>query len=76
MTVPATTDDSISERITAATQRLTKEFSGYFPPQVVEDVARESLQSYEKAVVLDFVPLFVERFTRERLKASIGQPHA
>ena len=74
--VPANADDSISQRISAATQRLTKEFSGYFPPQVVEDVTRQSLQTYEKAVVMDFVPLFVERYTRERLKASLSQPHA
>lgn len=72
----ANAGDSISERITAATQRLTQEFSGYFPPQVVEDMAQQSLRIYEQAVITDFVPLFVERYTRERLRASIGKPRA
>jgi hypothetical protein len=74
MTVPSqTAADELSERITATTQRLAAEFSGYFTPQAVEDIARQSLERYQHAVVLDFVPLFVERYTRERLKASIGQ---
>ena len=74
---PATDDDSLSERINAATQRLTVEFKGRFTPQAIHTYTQESLQSYAQASVLDYVPLFVERFTRERLKrASVGQPHA
>ena len=78
MTVPAhlAAEDSLSDRITATTQRLAAEFSGHFAPETVEDAARKSLQSYEHAAVLDFVPLFVERYTREMLKASISQPRA
>lgn len=78
MTVPAhpAAEDSLSDRITATTQRLAAEFSGHFAPETVEDVARKSLQSYLHAAVLDFVPLFVERYTRETLKASIGQPQS
>ena len=74
MTVPAhpASEDALTERINATKQRLTDEFSGQVPPEAVEDITRESLQSYEHAVVLDFVPLFVERYTRERLKASVG----
>lgn len=78
MTVPAhpAADGSLSDRITATAQRLAAEFSGFFSPETVEDAARKSLQSYQHAVVLDFVPLFVERYTRETLKASIGRPRA
>jgi hypothetical protein len=78
MTVPThlAADDSLLERINATTQRLAAEFTGQFAPETVEDVARKSLQTYEHAVVLDFVPLFVERYTRETLKASISQPRA
>ena len=72
MTVPAhPADSSLSERISATTQRLAAEFSGQFAPETVEDIARKSLQIYEQAAILDFVPLFVERYTRETLKASI-----
>jgi hypothetical protein len=66
-------DDSLSERIAATTQRLAVEFGGYFSPQAIEEVTRQSLQSYERATVMDFVPLFVERYTRARLRASIGE---
>ena len=78
MTVPAhpAADDSLSERITATTQRLAAEFNGHIPAETVEDVTRKSFQSYEHAAVLDFVPLFVERFTRETLRARIGQSQA
>ena len=78
MTMPAhsAADDSLSERIAATTQKLAAEFSGKVSPQVVEDIAKQSFQSYQKAAVLDFVPLFVERYTRERLRATIGQPRS
>jgi hypothetical protein len=65
--------NALSERITAATQRLALEFGGHFSPQAIEDLTRQSLQDYQHATVVDFVPLFVERYTRARLRASIGE---
>lgn len=78
MTVPAQSaaDDSLSERISETTQRLAAEFSGQFSQEDIETAARRSLASYKHASVLDFVPLFVERYTRETLRASISQPRA
>ncbi len=74
MTAPANNaEDSLSERISETTQRLAAEFGGRISPEVIEDAARKSLASYQQASVLDFVPLFVERYTRESLRASLAQ---
>ena len=75
MTVPAhsaTDEASLSERINETAQRLAAEFEGRFTKEVIEQAARSYLASYEGAVVQDFVPLFVERYTRETLRASIA----
>ena len=66
-------DDALSDRINETTKRLTAEFGGKFSPQAIEDAAQQSLRAFEHASVLDFVPLFVERETRARLKERIVQ---
>ena len=71
---PAAAEQALSERIRQTTQRLSTEFSGRFTAQAVEEVALESLERYRSAPVLEFVPLLVERFTRERLLASLQGP--
>jgi hypothetical protein len=79
MTVPEHPDaeEAKSERIRQATQRLATEFGAHFTPQDVEQFAEEWLSAYRTAPVLEFLPLLVERFTRERLLASLqGQPAA
>ena len=64
-------EEAVSERIRQATQRLSTEFGDHFQPRDVEQVAEEWLAAYKTAPVLDFLPLLVERFTRERLLASM-----
>lgn len=68
---PANDEASLSERIIETTQRLSVEFGGQIPQETIEDAARKLFASYEDAQILDFVPLFVERYTRETLRASI-----
>jgi hypothetical protein len=68
-------EEATSERIRQATQRLSAEFGAHFTPQDVEKFADEWLAAYKQAPVIEFLPLLVERFTRERLRASLqGQP--
>lgn len=68
-------EQAMSDRVRQATQRLSTEFGSHFTPQDVERVADETLADYKTAPVLEFVPLLVERFTRERLLASLqGHP--
>ena len=51
---------------------LESEFAGVFSPQTIERYMAESLEHLEGARFKDFIPLFVHRFARERLRA-LGQ---
>jgi arsenate reductase len=51
---------------------LGEEFSGIFSSETVERYMAESLEQLGGAKLKDFVPLFVHRFARERLRA-LGQ---
>jgi hypothetical protein len=64
-------EEALAERIRAATKRLSTEFQGHFTPQDIEQCTLESLEQYRAAPVLEFVPLLVERYARERLMASL-----
>ena len=56
--------------ITTSTARLKDEFAGIFGPETIERFMTDSLdQLLPRAAVTGFVPIFVERFTRDRLKA-------
>ena len=55
--------------IVHAAQRLHREFGGIFGPETIERFVAESCAQYGRARVQAFVPLFVERFSRERLRA-------
>jgi arsenate reductase (thioredoxin) len=55
-------------------ERLREEFSGTFSTETVERFMAESLKALGGARLHDFVPLFVHRFARERLRA-LGQVH-
>ena len=52
--------------------RLTEEFAGTFSAETVERYMAESMEKLGSARVKNFVPLFVHRFARERLRA-LGQ---
>jgi arsenate reductase (thioredoxin) len=51
---------------------LGEEFAGIFSPETVERFMAESLEALRGSRLKDFVPLFVHRFARERLRA-LGQ---
>jgi arsenate reductase (thioredoxin) len=53
---------------------LREEFAGTFSAETVERFMAESLEALGGARLKDFVPLFVHRFARERLRA-LGQVH-
>ena len=53
-------------------ESLRHEFAGVFSAETVERFMAESLQSLTSTRIKDFVPLFVHRFARERLRA-LGQ---
>jgi arsenate reductase (thioredoxin) len=53
-------------------ERLGDEFAGIFSAETVERFMAESLQALKSTRIKDYVPLFVHRFARERLRA-LGQ---
>ncbi len=56
--------------IVTATARLKHEFAGVFAAETIERFIADSVeQLLPKAKITTFVPIFVERFTRDRLKA-------
>ena len=50
-------------------QRLRAEFVGVFNEETIERVVAHSLDSQKDARVQTYIPLFAERFARERLQA-------
>jgi arsenate reductase len=59
----------IRSLITAAAERLKADFAGTFGQETIRRFISESYESLAGARVKGFVPLFVERFTRQRLRA-------
>jgi len=55
--------------VASIAERLAEEFDGVFSPETVRLAVAESCEAYENATSTAFVPLFVERFTRQRLGA-------
>ncbi|HEY1279165.1 MAG TPA: arsenate reductase ArsC [Acidimicrobiales bacterium] len=56
--------------VMTATARLKDEFTGIFAAETIERFITDSLdQLMAAAKVVTFVPIFVERFTRDRLRA-------
>lgn len=55
--------------IRAAAERVRSDFSGVFGEETIQRFISESYSSLAGARVKGFVPLFVERFTRQRLRA-------
>jgi arsenate reductase (thioredoxin) len=53
-------------------ESLSEEFDGVFSTETVERFMAESLEALKDSRLKDFVPLFVHRFARERLRA-LGQ---
>ena len=67
-----TTDLHTRGHLEKGLEALREEFAGTFSAETVERYMAESLESLGGARLTDFVPLFVHRFARERLRA-LGQ---
>ncbi len=62
-------DPGTRARVDAGIASLKKEFAGIFSPQTVDRWCDDSLARLSSARFHNFVPLFVHRFARERLRA-------
>ena len=62
-------DPGVRAHVDAGIASLKKEFAGIFSPETVDRWADDSLERLSGARIHDYVPLFVHRFARERLRA-------
>ena len=67
---PVDTRGRSGEMVSHICAQLTDEFAGTFSPETIERFVAESFESLSKAKVQAFVPLFIYRFARERLRAA------
>jgi len=65
LSVPAEARPMIDD----VTARLADEFDGVFSAETIRRATAESYASFAGARATSFIPLFVERFTRQRLRA-------
>ncbi len=62
--------EALKTRIRREAAALQREFEGIFSVETVQRYVDESFDQLDRqALVLDFVPLFVRRYARERLRA-------
>ena len=59
-----------AEMVSHICKQLATEFAGTFSPETVQRFVSESFDSLNNARVQAFVPLFIHRFARERLRAA------
>ena len=62
-------DPEIRGHVERGTESLAEEFHGVFSRETIQRYVDQSLEDLSSARFHDFVPLFVHRFARERLRA-------
>jgi hypothetical protein len=73
---PSTGSDAteLEQQVRAVIDRLTEEFAGKVPPDMVEHCTRDALAPLEDARVTTYLPVFVYRHARERIRALLESP--
>ena len=70
-------DANVLKQIESEVRTIKAEYQGRVPEESIDIAADESIQRLAGSRVPQFVPLFVGRFTRERLRelvASVATP--
>jgi hypothetical protein len=65
-------DATVLKQVESEVRNIKAEFRGVVPEESIDLVADESLQRLADSRVPQFVPLFVGRFTRQRLQELIN----
>jgi protein-tyrosine-phosphatase len=63
------TDTELAYHLKVASARVMDEFSGLFAQETIERFLTESKAAFREVRVKTFVPIMVEKFARERLRA-------
>ena len=67
----ATFDATVLKQVESEVRSIKAEYRGVVPEESIDVVASESLERLANSRVPQFVPLFVGRFTRERLREIV-----
>ena len=65
-------DATVLRQIESEVRTIKAEYQGRVPEESIDLVADESLERLADSRVPQFVPLFVGRFTRERLRQLVA----
>jgi hypothetical protein len=67
-------DDNVLRQIASEIRSVKAEYGSRLPDDVIDALAAESVHRLAESRVPQFVPLFVGRFTRERIRELLT-PH-
>jgi hypothetical protein len=70
----ATFDDRVLKMVESEVRTIKAEYRGLVSEESIDAMADESLQELAGSRVPQFVPLFVGRFTRERIREVASSP--
>jgi len=67
--VSASSDPALDHRLHVVAERLHGEFEGIVSVETIDRFVHESADQFANSPIRDYVPLMVERFSRDRLRA-------
>jgi hypothetical protein len=67
-------DEAVLKHVAAEVLTIKHQYRGLVSEESIDRVADESLRRLADSRVPQFVPLFVGRFTRERIKEILSSP--
>lgn len=67
-------DQTVLRLVESEVRTIKTEYRGMLSEQSIDSMADESLQRLAGSRVPQFVPLFVGRFTRERIREIVSSP--
>ena len=65
-------DATVVKQVETEVRNIKAEYRGIVPEESIDLVANESIERLANSRIPQFVPLFVGRFTRERLRELAG----
>ena len=64
-------DDGVLKQVASELSKVKTEYCGVLPGESIDKIVDESLVRLADSKVRQFVPLFVGRFTRQRLRELV-----
>ncbi|MGA7912568.1 MAG: hypothetical protein WB682_03260 [Candidatus Dormiibacterota bacterium] len=76
MSVSVAFDQSVLKMVASEVRSIKAEYRGLVSEESIDSLADQSLQRLAGSRVPQFVPLFVGRFTRDRIKEIVSPPRS